>query len=178
MSREYDLYLVEHKANVMKGFNWLCEHIFKGNDGLYINDALDKLAFTITDHDNSKYEPAEYDAYDAYFYGDDKPRKVIQENFDRAWLHHIHENPHHWQYWVLINDDADLGTVALKMPPEHVIEMICDWWSFSWKSGNLYEIFSWYEKNKDHIILNVNTRDWVEDILGLMRKALDEEKEK
>ena len=176
MSREYDLYLIEHKANVMKGFNWLCEHVFNDVDTPYINDALDKLVFTITDHDNSKYEPAEYDAYDAYFYGNDEPGKTIQENFNRAWLHHIHENPHHWQYWVLINDDADLGTVALKMPPEYFIEMICDWWSFSWKNGDLYEIFSWYEENKDHIILNVETRNWVEAILAWMREALDKEK--
>ena len=174
MSREYDLYLVEHKANVMKSFGWLCEHMFT-NDGLYVlGYELERASENILVHDNSKYSLEEYDPYDLYFYSDESV--VFKDEFDKAWLHHIHENPHHWQHWILVNDDPELGTVALKMPMEYIIEMICDWWSFSWKSGNLYEIFSWYEKNKDHIIMHDDTRTSVESILQKMRMVLDEDK--
>ena len=76
----------------------------------------------------------------------------------------------------MINDDAELGTIALEMPMEYVVEMICDWWSFSWEIGNLYEIFSWYENNKDHIVLHDNTRWEVEHILSAMKKKLDANK--
>ena len=62
------------------------------------------------------------------------------------------------------------------MPKNRVIEMICDWWSFSWKSGNLGEIFDWYEKHKD-MKLHENTRKFVEDILGKMKEELEKEKE-
>lgn len=38
----------------------------------------------------------------------------VVENFNRAWLLHIHRNPHHWQHWVLINDDPELGETVLE----------------------------------------------------------------
>lgn len=92
-----------------------------------------------------------------------------------AWLHHIHENPHHWQYWVLVNDDPEEGAIALDIPYKYVIEMICDWWSFSWKTGNLYEIFDWYDAHKNHMILSEYTRELVEEILEKIKVKLDEQ---
>ena len=89
-------------------------------------------------------------------------------------MHHIHKNPHHWQHYVLINDEADEGIVVLDMPYNHIVEMICDWWSFSWSTGNLYEIFDWYDKHKEHIHLSNSTRVIVESILGKINKKLDE----
>ena len=58
------------------------------------------------------------------------------------------------------------------MPFEYIIEMICDWWSFSWKSGNMTEIFDWYEKHKD-MKLNPETRKTVKDILAKMKQKLE-----
>ena len=52
--------------------------------------------------------------------------------------------------------------------------MICDWWSFSWRSGNLYEIFDWYSKHRDKIQMNVISRKIVEDILNKIHTKLDE----
>ena len=54
----------------------------------------------------------EYFAYATYFYG--KKTSQVEKNFDYAWLHHQKENPHHWQYWLLHNDDE--GLVALEIP--------------------------------------------------------------
>ena len=59
------------------------------------------------------------------------------------------------------------------MPYEYVIEMICDWWSFSHKSGKLYEILDWYETHKERMILHDNTRKIVEDILYKIKNELD-----
>ena len=174
MSIKYDIYLTEHKANTMKAFSWLCKHVIDDEDivvGLYIQ----KAARNIKEHDESKYSEEEYNQYDWYFYSE-YPEDHLEE-FNKAWLHHIHTNPHHWQHWVLINDDAELGNVALEMPYEYVLEMICDWWSFSWKTGNLYEIFDWYEKNKTYIVLHDNTRKEVEAILNDIRNVLDIDKQ-
>lgn len=174
MSIEYDIYLNSHKSNTMIAFDWLCEYVF---DSDFIADwIVGTVARNIRNHDESKYSTEEYRAYDDWFYSEKRDRKVFEENFNKSWLHHIHNNPHHWQHWVLINDDAELGTVALEMPMEYVIEMICDWWSFSWNTGNLYEIFNWYEKNKEHIILHDNTRLEVERILSAMEEKLDANK--
>ena len=131
--------------------------------------------FNGSHHDVSKYGTAEYPAYDAYFYGKEKTPEV-KKDFNYAWLHHIHHNPHHWQYWVLINDEAGEGMVALDMPHNYIIEMVCDWWSFSWKTGNLFEIFSWYDAHK-HMKLSDKTRETVEDILAKIREKLEENME-
>ena len=60
------------------------------------------------------------------------------------------------------------------MPLEYVIEMIADWWSFSFRSGNIREIFSWYDKHKE-MKLHPKTRKLVEDILERIKVELDKE---
>lgn len=174
MSWQYDVYLVNHTTNVINGLEWLQENL---SDLIIPEFDFSNITHF---HDRSKYQEPEYSAYDAYFYGNNKSYQV-KEDFNYAWLHHIHNNPHHWQYWVLINDEEKDGTLALEMPYEYVIEMICDWWSFSWdrwsfsrKSESLYGIFDWYENHKDRMILGDNTRKLVEKILNEMRMKLDE----
>ena len=65
----------------------------------------------------------------------------------------------------------------LEMPKEYVIEMIADWWSFSWKNGNLYEIFDWYAEHKDKQYMHPKTRLLVEDLLLQIKMKLDAERE-
>ena len=170
MSKEYDKYLTQHISNVKKGYDWLRENLPE-----VIVPMLFKDEHIRGFHDHSKYTKAEYDAYDDYFYGEVKTEKVKYE-FNRAWLHHIHANPHHWQHWVLVNDDPEEGTIALPMDYEYVIEMICDWWAFSWAKNNLYEIFNWYDDHKKRMILHEDTRKIVENILGKIRAKLDSNK--
>lgn len=166
MSVQYDNYLTEHKENVAKGFRWLQENIPE-----VIEDGFEwQICFN---HDASKTDPEEYDAYDAYFYGNNRSYSVVQ-NFKKAWLRHIHNNPHHWQHWILINDEPKEGMVVIDMPYIYVVEMICDWWSFSWTKGDLNEIFGWYEDRKDYMKLSANTQRSVEYILGKMKDKLEE----
>lgn len=61
------------------------------------------------------------------------------------------------------------------MPHNYIIEMICDWWAFSWAKGNLYEIFSWYDAHKHYMKLSDKTRKTVEDILEKIKAKLDGE---
>lgn len=161
MSFQYDQYLARHRANVKRGFDWLSENL----PGLMTN-TLTAGWNTEFAHDQSKNEPDEYEAYDAYFYGNNRSYEVVQR-YQRAWLLHIHRNPHHWQHWVLIHDDMEDGELetVLEMPYDYIIEMICDWWSFSWQSGNLYEIFKWYEEHSKYIKLAQTTKITVEYIL-------------
>lgn len=162
MSKAYSEYIIEHCENVRKAYDWLVDHKIIKNEYL----------MHIIHHDLSKWSNEEFDAYDKYFYGKSKTKEV-EEAFNFAWLHHIHANPHHWQHWVLINDDD--GTYALEMPEEYVIEMICDHWAFSHKSGNLYEIFDWYKSHKSNMILHKNTKKLYEDILDKIKTILKEE---
>lgn len=167
MSIQYDSYLEQHKANVKKGFEWMCE-----NTPEVLQGDFDYEWQICLNHDHSKTETDEYEAYDAYFYGGNRSFDVVQ-NFNKAWLLHIHRNPHHWQHWVLINDEPNEGEIVIQMPINYIIEMICDWWAFSWSKGDLTEMFSWYEERKDYIKMHKNTRKTVEDIFAKIKEALN-----
>lgn len=166
MSVEYDSYLDEHRANVFKGYEWLMTNI---PDVIPSDSNLEWL--TGFSHDLSKNSVEEYDAYDAYFYGNERTPDVVRD-FNYAWLHHIHNNPHHWQYWILRNDDPNEGETVLEMPTDYALEMICDWWAFSFSKGNLTEIFGWYDEHKEYIKLHTNTRKFVEDTLSKIKSKL------
>ena len=172
MIQDYDNYLEEHIKNVKIAFEWMLINIpelFKDYDSEYLGEVL---LNKIDQHDKSKYSEEEYFAYCEYFYGSNKDTKETLENFNAAWLHHQHYNPHHWQHWLLRQDDGE--TRALEMPYNHLLEMICDWWAFSWKQGNLYEIFDWYEINKHKQVLHDSTKKTVEMILNKLKIKLDE----
>lgn len=173
MSREYDLYLEQHKGNVAKGFYWIRENLPELLEQSNTIDLEHQICFA---HDASKTEPDEYNAYDKYFYGRNRSYQVVQD-FNNAWLKHIHRNPHHWQHWVLINDNPKEGEIIMDMPYNYIIEMICDWWAFSWNSDNLFEIFKWYHEHKDYMKLSKNTRKQVNYILGLLNYKLQSEDE-
>jgi hypothetical protein len=162
VSKEYTNYIIEHCENVRKAYDWLVDHKIIKNEFL----------MHIIHHDLSKWQDEEYKAYDKYFYGK-KNTEEINEAFNFAWLHHIHNNPHHWQHWVLINDDD--GTQALEMPEGFVVEMFCDHASFSFKTGNLEEVSKWYKDHKSNMILHENTRIMYEDILDKYMKTIKQD---
>lgn len=169
MSLQYDNYLEQHKANVSKALAWLTENMPDLIKPEY------HLEWQIgMSHDQSKSDPEEYAAYDAYFYGGNRSYACVQ-NFNRAWLRHIHQNPHHWQHWVLINDDPGEGEKYIEIPVNYVIEMICDWWSFSWSKGKLDEIFKWYDEHSKYIRLHDSTRKLVENILARIKSIISPE---
>lgn len=166
MSQQYDEYLHEHVSNVNRAAEWMIDHNMVPD---YLIDILRRKLVPF--HDESKYDSREYNAYDEYFYGkgkDDIPTKLA---FNYAWLRHIHLNPHHWQYWVLINDED--GVFALEMPKQYVYEMIADWWSFSWKQNDLTIIFNWYSEHSKNMILHPNTKALVEEILDEIKTILN-----
>jgi hypothetical protein len=120
-------------------------------------------------HDWSKFTPTEWEPYVNTFYR--KPwesvpelgetiKKLCQEDFNRAWLHHQRVNKHHWQYWVLREDDGN--TIPMKMPDKYVREMVADWAGAGRAITGSWELWSWYDKNKEKILLHAETRRVVE----------------
>ena len=161
--RRYTDYIKEHRANIVKGLEW-----FEENLPEYLTPEIYGL---VDNHDASKYSEEEFDPYAKYFYTDDE--RANKKDFEFAWLHHIHNNPHHWQHWVLINDED--GIRPLEIPKCYVIEMILDWWAFSWKKNKLDEIFSWYENNKakGNFHINETSQEYIEEILDKMREKIN-----
>ena len=162
MSRKYDNFLIEHRAAVFDCWQWFKKHL----PHIAENAELDGFK-----HDASKEDPVEYKAYDAYFYGEERTPE-IERAFEYAWARHIHLNPHHWQHWILHFDDG--GMRALDMPYKYIVEMVLDWWSFSWRSGRLTEIFDWYDERKENMLLSDRTRAVLEGLLYSLRKKISE----
>jgi len=118
-------------------------------------------------HDWSKFMPCEWFPYANFFYGP-KPDKNEPDDwvywisveahrapFDLAWLHHQHRNPHHWQHWVLREDNGD--TKFLKMPENFVREMVADWCGAGRAITGKWDVATWYEKNAYKILLHPKT---------------------
>lgn len=168
---EYEKYLKEHSLNVRKAFYWIrrsCPEILKDPDKI-------DYEWSILLHDDTKTVDDEYTAYVDYFYNRDKngkpKNKFAEKNFRIAKLAHFHRNPDHWQHWILV--DSSGLSIPLDMPYIFVVEMICNWWSYSWAEGDLWSIFDWYEENKKKIKVSRNTRKDIEDILDKLKKAVE-----
>jgi hypothetical protein len=124
-------------------------------------------------HDWSKLTPAEWFPYVASFYGKHGRTPEVRAAFDGAWLHHQHRNPHHWQHWLLREDDGD--TKALRMPPKLVREMVADWMGAGRAITGRWEVASWYEANAHKMLLHPDVRLQVENLIanrgGPMRQS-------
>jgi hypothetical protein len=134
-------------------------------------------------HDWTKLLPQEWFAYMHYFYGSYPPweqmrtrpysewvwsKEAVAERFQRAWLHHIHWNKHHWQYWVLMDDpssSADDRIGVLQIPDSYIREMVADWLGAGRAIRGGWEAGKWYEERKDMILLHSITRAKVEWLL-------------
>lgn len=163
---KYAEYIYEHVINVLRSWNEILKpNLLKSDIDERNLDAVDDI---IGHHDESKYSKEEWDAYLNHFYPsegylDDK------EAFDRAWLHHQHNNPHHWQHWVLVRDEGNI--LPLDMPFEYICEMLCDWHSFSAKDKHNTAI-NWYNENGDKMILSENTRNIIENLIEYLSEPL------
>ena len=194
MSIEYDIYLKKHINAVVHNVSWFFTFIDEtAIDEIFPDLKLEHgvMMWGAKQHDASKYRPDEYAAYDNYFYRDGKNTPEGRAEFDLAFLGHIHRNPHHWQHWVLIDDDGfdniDGHQVkALDIPDHYIVEMIADWWSFSYNEylaklesdpieayEKLYGVFDWYDDHRSSIIFSTTTRNKVERFLDVLKHTLD-----
>ena len=168
MSEQYDKYLKEHIDNVQKAWNELKQILPEKITEQIVDISI--VDYLIKHHDESKYKVGEYNPYDDYFYTEktDENREEIDKAFAYAWNCHQKMNTHHWQYWVLLNDDGT--TKVLDMTIEFILEMFCDWWSFSWKQNNPREILDFYKYNRDKMQLSEYTQNMVENLLSIVDK--------
>lgn len=146
----YLKYVIRHKYYIYKA-----SKLFN----LTINDK-----WRILVHDLSKFDPIEWIPYAKTFYAKDGTHRYKpSDNFNQAWLKHIHHNPHHWQHWVLRLDSGD--TVALKMPDQYMREMVFDWAGAGKAIHGTWDLPEWYEKNKEKMVINESTRHEIEGLI-------------
>ena len=148
---QYLRYVVRHKWFVLVA-------------GLKVGAPLWRLLI----HDWSKFVPVEWSPYVQKFYGQPRVGEVVagvadNAAFERAWLHHLHANPHHWQHWILQEESG--ATKALRMSTGLVREMVADWMGAGRAITGRWEVAEWYAKNRDKMLLHPETRAAVEALL-------------
>lgn len=160
---EYNEYLMKHINGVKTAWREILYPAILTESDEDV-DQITKVIDLVANHDKSKYQKDEYDAYLNYFYPD-RNNKKDSNAFDAAWLLHQKRNPHHWQYWCLIRDAGEVK--AMDMPFEYICEMLCDWSSFQFVVDPKSTANKWYKDNKNNMILSDNTRKEVERLLSI-----------
>lgn len=154
---QYLMYMIRHKF-------WVTYYCFR-----------DGLIWRGLKHDASKFLPSEWLPYANHFCGSGKdkrrairkeavgyckPYKTGDEKFNFAWLLHQKRNDHHWQWWILPEDDG--GFIAMPMKKKALREMICDWRGAGKAQGHGDNTPTWYKKNKGKMTLHPDTKKEVE----------------
>jgi hypothetical protein len=122
-------------------------------------------------HDFTKFLPVEFSGYSNWYFG-----PANKQGWTKAWLHHLHHNKHHYEYWILSwsgdpNFYSDIGekitefVVVLPMPETYVREMVSDWVAASRAKTGSYDISVWLEKNGRNMILHGETSKLVDQVL-------------
>lgn len=165
-SKKYTEYLNTHIENVKKAFNDNID-IFMTH---FSKNDVDLARENIKSHDKSKFSLEEFDGYLDKFYPSKYYRisdeTAININYDMAWLHHYTHNLHHPEYWVFIdsNPKTEPSLRLMEMSPEYLIEMICDWESFSYTGkGTAYEFY--HKVDRKEGLLHPSTRRKLEEVL-------------
>jgi hypothetical protein len=150
-------YILDHKERVSQFSSWLQENL----PSLFENVDLELFNEMIRDHDESKFSEEEFEPYAQRWHGDKKKTP----EYEAAWEHHWQNNEHHPEYWL--GED---------MPYIYILEMICDWGSFSIASGNMKELSDFYfNKAKDDPEKNLSeaTKEIIEDIISRIDTIID-----
>ena len=142
-------YIEEHKANVSEFADWLKENIPE----LFENIDIELFDEMIKEHDDSKFSEEEFEPYAQKWFNNSG--KTLE--YEEAWKHHWMNNEHHPEHWL--GED---------MPYIYILEMICDWGSFSIKSGDFRELIDFYynkARDDEEKNLSKNTKTIIEEIL-------------
>lgn len=133
----------------------------------YVTEAGKKLGILkkqLVCHDDSKWTQAEFVGYSMHFKGGGLP-----DEFSRAWLHHIHHNPHHWQHWIFPDHytpkKSQVEDGIVEMPEHFSLEMIADWMGASRAYTGSWNMSDWLIEHIPKIKVHSKTARYLGSIL-------------
>lgn len=160
---EYENYIAAHQERVSLFADWLKENVPE----VFENVDLEAFDEVIKEHDESKWSEPEFEPYAQKFYGkqdiNGRPLDYVP-GYDEAWKHHWTHNEHHPEFWL--GED---------MPLIYILEMLCDWGSFSVEKGDYSELSKYYyEQARDDEEKNLsdNTKVIIEEILDKINNII------
>lgn len=158
---EYRNYIFEHIENVKKAF-------YKYGELLCNELNLDfiEMENQIAEHDDSKWSDEEFDLYRKKFFPVDG-ETISDYEYNVAWLHHIHNNPHHPEYWVFYDIDNNKVSVY-DMPDNYIFEMLLDWIAMGMKFND--PCYEYYRRKGKEKLFKQSTRSKVEYLLNKIKE--------
>ena len=149
-------YIEEHKDRVRQFAEWLKDRLPE----LFENIDMDLFNEMIQEHDDSKLSEEEFEPYAQKWFGNKE--KTLE--YEEAWKHHWMNNEHHPEFWL--GED---------MPYIYILEMLCDWGSFSIASGDFRELSDYYydeAQDDEEKNLSENTKAIIEEILEKINSVI------
>lgn len=122
-------------------------------------------------HDWSKFTPVEFINYSRHWHGSNSVK-----GWAKAWLHHLHHNPHHPEYWLLswrgspdfyngLGQGVAEFVTVLPIPETYVREMVADWMGASKVFTGSYDISRWLNQNGPKMLLHNDTEIRLDEIM-------------
>lgn len=159
--KKFAAYLDEHRANVKKAYLSIRQTL-----PLHFNIDLNSLDKNIEEHDKSKYSEEEFSQNAEYYYGK-KNEQTIQA-YNKASYNHKHTNKHHPEFWI------NKGKIDF-MPDEAIIEMVCDWESFSYFEGHI-SAEEFFEKYGEQFHFNATIKNKINTLLEIIKQRKKDSK--
>ena len=166
--KEYLNYIYNHKLNIEDAFMEMvmCPDLDWIGWDFYHTDLYER----ILEHDNSKYDKEEFNAYRKNYYPVDKEEKELnQDDFELAWKHHWESNRHHWQcrQYDICPDDKLTKSQILDC-----LENICDWLAIGYVKGD--RPYQFYNQIKEEINIPKAEKDFMEKVIfkGIDKKYI------
>lgn len=141
----------------------------------YVQEAGRKIGVAdhlLAIHDYSKFSIQEFPHYALHFHGGGNP-----DGFAGAWLHHIHNNPHHWQHWIFPQSfmprgaqNVEIGGVV-EMSQLYAREMIADWMGASMAYTGSWDMQKWLWDNMPKITVHSRTAAFLRNCLDSLGYA-------
>lgn len=105
-------------------------------------------------HDLSKFSFTEFWESVKYYNGSRSPISVSREQngYSKAWLHHMHHNKHHFEYWEDISKTERIGVF---MPYKYIVEAVCD----KIAAGLVYSGKKWTQKEPYDYWINIEKKE-------------------
>ena len=204
---DYTDYIDTHVAFVKKAYEDLFKDIPSNLSGGFFADDnnVDCIEARIEKHDGDKYNDERFEIYRKNHYPMDESEKeenLSTYNSDKGWIGHWKANPHHWEYWlsffpkeldmVIRTYDYDGNYYEATLENQlkcAYIEMICDWFSFSYKglkekdngtetpksaTGEPMSFKEWYKTAKKNIKIHPKMEDWFDKLLEYVQDKFEE----
>lgn len=88
-----------------------------------------------------------------------------KDKFQLVWNHHLKNNKHHPEYWIIPNKKDGHKMEVLDMPEKYVREMVADWHGAGMAYVGHDDVTEWFEGNHKRFNFSDKTKEILKVVL-------------